>query len=354
MMTAIEVREALTKLRLDQEEAATLLGVAPRSVRRWLQGEAIPGPAEAAFRAWLKLDARGLAWRPDSVTLFEQNSERIAVYRHEAMKLNELLGRVNARGGPRLPWNVDIAAGRASMEWASLSFYKLQNGGFSPATYRRRDQDAPPDIDRDRDLIEDGLFCIAQAFQKCDRRARALRAVAAYVRDNASVVGVRGSQMLDVDKKQECVRNIEGQADRLEILATQTESGDRTTYAQFKKISDAITQSGGSIDRTLVSEVARSFFEGTPKVRLIFLRTGRLDGAITWSKEYTIDEAADIVAGYRLVLMGERLRPINGSSHEFADPQHVVVHVPEGVEFRGADRAGYYVVADLHPKQVRQ
>ena len=138
-MTAIEVREALTILRLNQEEAATLLGVAPRSVRRWLQGEAIPGPAEAALRAWLKLDARGLAWRPDSVTLFEDNLERIAVYRHEAMKLNELLERVNARGGPRLPWNVDIAEGRANMEWASLSFYKLKNGGFSPATYRRSD-----------------------------------------------------------------------------------------------------------------------------------------------------------------------------------------------------------------------
>jgi transcriptional regulator with XRE-family HTH domain len=353
MMAAIEVREALAALRLNQEEAASLLGVAPRSVRRWLQGEVIPGPAEAALRAWLKLDERGLAWRPDSVTLFEHDSEKIAVYRHEAMKLNELLERVNARGGPRLPWKINIAEGQATMEWASLSFYKLRNGGFSPATYRRSDQDASPDLERDRDLIEDGLYCIATAFEKCKRRAGAVRAVAAYVREHP-MVGVRGAPMLGVDEKQECIRNIEGQADRLEMLAAQTELGDKTTYAQFKKINDAIAQSGGSMDRALLSEVARSFFEGTAKVRVIFLRPGRLDGAITWSKEYAIDEANKIVGGHRLVLMGERLRPISGSSHEFSDPQHVVVHVPEGVEFQGVDRAGYYVVADLHPAQVRQ
>src|SRR5882724_4735320 len=142
MMSAIEIRESLGALRLSQEEAAIYLGVAARSVRRWLQGEAIPGPAEAALRAWRKLEQRGLAWRPDSVTLFEENSERIAVYRQEAMNLNDLLERVNARGGPRLPWKVDIVEGRATMEWASLSFYKLQNRGFSPSTYRRSDQDA--------------------------------------------------------------------------------------------------------------------------------------------------------------------------------------------------------------------
>lgn len=353
-MSAIELREALAVLGLSQEEAALHLGVAPRSMRRWLQGEAIPGPAEAALRAWLKLELRGLAWRPDSVTLFEHDSEKIAVYRQEAMHLNELLERVKARGGSRLPWKVDIANGQASMEWAHLSFYKLQNGGFSPSTYRRSDQDAPPDLERDRDLIEDGLYCIASAFEKCKRRARALRAAAVYSRAHSSVLGVRGPQMLDVDERRQRARDIEGQADRLELLARQTESGGKTTYAQFRKICEAIALSGGLMDRALVTEVARSFFEGTPKVRVIFLRPGRLDGAISWSKEYAIDEAEEIVAGHRLVLMGERLRPIDGSSHEFADPQHVVVHVPEGVEFRGVERAGYYFAADLHPKHVRQ
>ena len=353
-MSAIEVREVLTALDLNQEEAAKQLGVAPRSVRRWLQGEAIPGPAEAALRAWLKLEEGGLAWRADSVTLFENHSERIAAYRQKAMHLNGLLERVNARGGPRMPWKVDIAAGHASMEWAHLYFYKLQNGGFSPSTYRRSDRDAPPDLERDRDLIEDGLYCIAKAFEKSKRRARALRALAAYSREHSSVLGVRGLLFLNVDERQQRTRDIEGQADRLDLLARQTEAGDKITYAQFKKISDAITQSGGSMDRAMVSEVARSFFEGTPKVRVIFLKSGRLDTAITWSKEYPIAQASEIVAGHRLVLMGERLRPIGGTSHEFADPQHVVVHIPEGVEFEGVEHSGYYVVADLHPAQVRQ
>jgi hypothetical protein len=240
------------------------------------------------------------------------------------------------------------------MEWASLSFLKRQNGGFSPSTYRRSDQSGAPDLERDRDLIDDGLYCIATAFQKCERRARALRAVAAYARQHSALIGARGSPMLDVDEKQAAVRNVEGQAERLEMLASQTEAGDKTTYAQFKKIYAAIAQSGGSSDRALVSEVARSFFEGTAKVTLIFLKPGRLDSAISSSKELTVDAAAKIVAGHRLVPMGERLRPISGASHEFADPQHVVMQVREGVEFPGVAEAGYYIVADLHPQQVRQ
>ena len=58
--------------------------------------------------------------------------------------------------------------------------FKLKNGGFSPALYRRGDQESPPDTERDRALIEDALYCIATAFQKSERRARALRAVAAH------------------------------------------------------------------------------------------------------------------------------------------------------------------------------
>jgi hypothetical protein len=75
--------------------------------------------------------------------------------------------------------------------------------------------------------------------------------------------------MLKAEQWQDSVRSIEGQAKRLDLLATQTESGVKTTYAQFKRISDAIAQSGGSIDQALGSEVARSFFEELPKVRVV-------------------------------------------------------------------------------------
>jgi hypothetical protein len=353
MMSAIEIRQVLAALRLTQTEAATLLGVSPRSVRRWLEGEEIPGPAEAALRAWQQLEIRGLAWRPDSVTLFDEDQERIAVYRQEAMNLEALLERVDARGGPRLPWKVDLSAGYATMEWASLSFYKLQNGSFSPSVYRRSDQESTPDIERDRELIEDGLYCIAIAFQKSERRARALRAVADHARTHSSIFVTSGHRMLDDADRRQRPHDIEAVAERLELLAAQTLAGDKTNYQQFEKLRGALTGLGFATDRTQVSEVARSFFEGQPKVRVIFMRPGRLDNAITWSREFDPDDVERMIAGHRLHPMGERLRPINESSHELANPQFVVLHVPSGVECAGVDHAGYFAIADLRPSQLQ-
>ena len=45
-----------------------------------------------------------------------------------------------------------------------VSFYKLRNGGFSLGTYTRKDGD--PDVGRDREIIEDAAYCIAQALKK--------------------------------------------------------------------------------------------------------------------------------------------------------------------------------------------
>jgi transcriptional regulator with XRE-family HTH domain len=353
MMPVVEIRQTLAALQVSQTEAATLLGVSPRTVRRWLEGEEIPGPAEAALRAWRQLEARGLAWRPDSVTLFEEHQERIATYRQEAMNLEALLERVDARGGPRLPWKVDLSAGQATMEWASLSFYKLQNGGFSPSVYRRSDQVSAPDVVRDRELIEDALYCIAVAFQNSDRRARALRAVADHARTHSSIFVTAGSQMLNDAERQQRQHGIEAVAERLDLLATQTLAGEKTNYQQFEKLRAAMVGLGFAPDRHQVSEVARSFFEGKPKARVIFMRPGRLDNAITWSKEFNPDDVERMMAGHRLHPMGEKLRPINESSHELSDPQFVVLHIPSGVECAGVDHAGYFVVADMRPSQLR-
>lgn len=352
-MSSVEVRQGLAALQLTQREAATLLGVSPRSVRRWLEGEAIPGPAEAALRAWGKLEARGLAWRPDSVTLFEDDQERIAVYRQEAMNLDALLERVSARGGPRLPWKVDTVQGLATMEWATLSFYKLQNGGFSPATYRRGDQNAAPDLERDRELIEDGLFCIAAAFETIERRVRALRAVAENIRANISFAVTAGPRMLEPAEKELRNQSMHLLAERLDLLVDRTEAGEKTTYTMFEKIRVSLTEQGVWAERQLISDVARSFFEGAPKARLIFMRRGRLDSAITGSQEYPVAVLAEKIAGHRLLPMGEKLRPINGTSSEYSGPEHVVVHVPVGVDLPGAQEPGYYVVADLHPRQLQ-
>lgn len=46
-----------------------------------------------------------------------------------------------------------------------ISFYPLQNGGFSPQSYSRRDS-VPLDMERDWYLIEDGFAAIAREIAK--------------------------------------------------------------------------------------------------------------------------------------------------------------------------------------------
>jgi hypothetical protein len=200
--------------------------------------------------------------------------------------LDALLERVNPRDGPPLPWKVDTVQGLATMEWATLRFNKLQNGGFSPATYRRGDQNEPPDLEQDRELIEDGLFCIAATFETIERRVRALRAVADNIRANSSFAITAGPRMLEPAEKEVRNQSVHVLAERLDLLAHRIEAGEKTTYPMFDKIRVSLTELGVWAERQLISEVARSFFECAPKTRLIFMRRGRLDSAITWSHEY--------------------------------------------------------------------
>jgi hypothetical protein len=170
-MTAIETRDCLTQLGLNQIEAALLLEVDPRTVRRWVDGTGtdIPGPAEQALRAWLELQRRGLPWRPG-----DDDAEQIAPHRAHAIELYELLLRVDKRGGPSNAWVVDLEKGRAMLGPMNVSFYKLTNGGFSPSFYRR--SDGNPDVNRDWPLIEDAFACIAKAFAE-QRRIKFVFAV---------------------------------------------------------------------------------------------------------------------------------------------------------------------------------
>src|SRR5258708_17574993 len=151
MMSEMEVLEHFQALRLNQAEAAQLLGVSARTVRRWCDGEEVSGPAEAALRAWRKLSDRHLAWRPDSVSLIENHPGRIAAHLEHAVGLQSVLERVEARNGPRLFWDVNIPESTATLGHAQVSFYKLQNGGFSVSVYTRRDG-VRPDVRRDRPL----------------------------------------------------------------------------------------------------------------------------------------------------------------------------------------------------------
>lgn len=164
MMTVPELQLILSRLELNQTEAAQLLGIAPRTVRRWLDGEDIPGPAEQALRAWIRLHDRNLPWRPDTESVVQDDQDQIARHRAHTIQLNELLARVDARGGPRVPWAVDRDRWIATLGPMEVSYYKLASGSFSLANYRRKDAD--PDVERDWEAIEDAAASIAAALRK--------------------------------------------------------------------------------------------------------------------------------------------------------------------------------------------
>jgi hypothetical protein len=162
MMSPTELEQSLLRLGLEPAEAAQLLGVTLRTYRRWLNGEEIPGPVEQAVRAWLRLHDRRLPWRPDSTAIAEDDQDQIAHHREHAIDLSDVIARVEARGGPRTPWTVDRQRNRATLGPMEISFYTLANGGFSLGNYTRRD--GSPDVQRDRELIEDAAYCIAKEF----------------------------------------------------------------------------------------------------------------------------------------------------------------------------------------------
>jgi len=164
MMTPTDLAGHLDRLGISQTEAAQLLGVASRTIRRWFEGEEIPGPAEQALRAWSRLHERHLVWRPDTLSLERNDQQQIAANREYAIAVSDALARVEARGGPRMPWLVDREHCCAILGPMEVRFHRLANGGFSPASYRQKN--AIPDIARDLELIEDAVFCFAKEMKK--------------------------------------------------------------------------------------------------------------------------------------------------------------------------------------------
>lgn len=157
-----ELDALLTGLGLSQTEAARLLSVDARTVRRWVENPTcMPGPAEQALRAWFTLHRMGLPWSPDSVDLAQLDPVQIAIHRAHTIDLEAIIEKVANRGGPAAPWQVELAQYRAKLGPLEVSFYRMPNGGFAPQSYRRKD--GPADLQRDWPLIEDAFAHIAKS-----------------------------------------------------------------------------------------------------------------------------------------------------------------------------------------------
>src|ERR1700720_1904501 len=105
-MTKTELMAIADELGLTQSEAARLLSVDERTIRRWVEDPSrVPGPAEHALRAWVRLHRLGLAWKPDDLPIGEDDTEewarQIALYRQHAIRLATLLRKVDVSGGPK-------------------------------------------------------------------------------------------------------------------------------------------------------------------------------------------------------------------------------------------------------------
>src|SRR5688572_14769274 len=87
-MTPDEALLVLDTLGLTIEQAARLLRLSPRTMRRYFEGGdadgnegeggTIPGPVEQSLRAWLRQHQRAQAWRPDALPLDGYTPEQLA------------------------------------------------------------------------------------------------------------------------------------------------------------------------------------------------------------------------------------------------------------------------------------
>lgn len=182
---APNLKEYMNMLNLSQDETAACLSVTPRTIRRWEANPTeISGAALQALHAWVRLERLGVPWRPNEISVYlegtnvvegsEQINEdiknQIALHRENSVAVDSILEKVGERGGPTLPWKVDIERGKAilTIEGKTIievHFYRLINGGFSLGTYSRRDV-LQPDLKRDQPLIEDAIYSFAKAFRK--------------------------------------------------------------------------------------------------------------------------------------------------------------------------------------------
>lgn len=152
-MTAAELRQSLQALHLHLIDLARVLRVTERTARRWAAaGEVVTPSAAEAIRAWLRLQAAGLSWRPDE--------QPVKIDLGDPELVERITRRVAERGGPMFPWRVDVVSGCASLGDIVLTYVSEPKAPFALRSIRPA-RDAA-DVERYAPLIEDAVFLILQ------------------------------------------------------------------------------------------------------------------------------------------------------------------------------------------------
>ena len=255
-MTPQELDSHLSFLKLDPAEAAQLLGVSARTLRRWSEGETIPAPAVAALQAWVKLDEWRIPWKPDAVSVFEDDQDQIARIREYATEVDAMIKRVEERGGPANPWLVDMDKCTASFGPIRVSFYRLANGSFSLSTYSHRGEE--PDQRRDAAMIEDAAFSIFKTFKRTEQAYTALVALAGAIRKNRRFYApptVASPSTAERARQEALISEV---ADKIETLG-ETAKANRANYRDFQPLLDQLHHLGMFPEMPLISAVAHAF-----------------------------------------------------------------------------------------------
>lgn len=252
---AAALDDTLAYLGLDHAEAAQLLGVSLRTLRRWLEGEEIPGPAQAALRAWRELHSRHLAWKPDSISLYEGDKAQLERARQHAELVAHIIKQVEERGGPRNQWSVDMKKCLATFGPFEVGFYKLANGGFSFSAYRRLD--GSPDLTKDRPFLEDAAYAISKAFSRIAQARPALQRVASYIRQHSKIFVTDGAASLSAPERKKRQRDIEAVAEKIDELAASLH-GNSAEYLQFEELLRQLHLLGSFPTMKEVSDVAHA------------------------------------------------------------------------------------------------
>jgi hypothetical protein len=165
-----ELKQSMQILGLTQADLAAHLGVASRSVRRWQMGEQpIPQWVQEIVAVWTQLHERKLPWGADLESIWYGDTDQIDRHMEHDKALAAILGRVAIRGGPSVPWRINVAAMTATLGKITVRFYKLKSGSFSLASYRRGD-DIPADAFRDRHMIEDAVASFFNAWKRVEHQ----------------------------------------------------------------------------------------------------------------------------------------------------------------------------------------
>ncbi|MGO8844585.1 MAG: hypothetical protein ACLQFI_04455 [Methylocella sp.] len=164
-MTGAEFNHNLELLGLKQSDAAALLQVTPRAVRRWQSGEQqVPGTVAELVMIWRQLHAANIPWGADLESIWYGDDDQIRRHQDHDKALAAVLRRVKARGGFAAPWRVNLKEHSATLGQMVVRFYKLSSGSFSLQNYRRGDRERDPY--RDQLLIEEAIAAFSAAIGK--------------------------------------------------------------------------------------------------------------------------------------------------------------------------------------------